>query len=446
MLEEEIRTADHNVLKLINVIGKLYFMIAEVEIDNGKGWVLKNEPRREYEGNFYSWSALLLENLPEIYPEDRPKMLISLSLDAMAGMMERQEQEYQLELRIMRESGLPGWVEVEVSVISYEEKRLLVTARNIAEQRMFQNIVRLYVYSNCDYFIYVDLKKNQYEMLWGREDEQTIPPKRSADYVCTFMMYIDTNVAGEDRERMKQEILPANILTALEREKEHACSYGLIEPGQGYTRKRIQYLYYDRTTQTVLLSRTDVTPLFLESKRRNEALRRAVKQAQRDPLTGIYNHRTVKRLIEEKLADSSSAGGAFLFIDLDNFKQVNDIKGHQKGDEVLRYVAGAIRSALRSEHDLIGRVGGDEFIIFIENFSCRHEIERCAGRLHRAISRYAELDFSLTCSVGISLYPQDGADYDTLFKRADAAMYQAKVAGKSGYAWWKADKDGVKCI
>lgn len=442
MLEKAIHTADHSVLKLVDVIGKLYFMIAEIELNSGKGWILKNELRREYEGNFYSWSALLLEKLPEIYPEDRPKMLISLSLDSLAGMADRREHGRRLELRLMRENGLPGWMEVEISVISYEERKLLVTARNIAEQRLFQNIVELYVYSSCDYFIYVDLRKNQYEMLWGREGEPTIPPRRSADYVCTFMMYIDENVVEEDRERMKREILPDNILTVLEQKKEHACYYGLMEPGRGYTRKRIQYLYYDRTTQTVLLSRTDVTVLFLESKRQNEALRCAEKQAQRDPLTDIYNQRTIKQLIEEKLVDGSCTEGAFLFIDLDNFKQVNDIQGHQKGDEVLRYVAAAIRGSLRSKHDLIGRVGGDEFIIFIGNLSSRQEIERCAGRLHGAIRRYAELDFSLTCSIGISRYPQDGVDYETLFKRADAAMYQAKTAGKSGYAWWGADEDG----
>lgn len=349
-------------------------------------------------------------------------------------MVERRQTEHHFEVRIMDETISLSWVEVEVSVISFQEKKMLVTARNIAEQRLLQNIVKLYVYSNCDYFICLDAKNNRFDMLWGQSGQQTIPAQYSEDYVATFFAYIDTYVVPEDRQRVKEEVLPGRILSVLAKEKEHTISYGLMEPGRGYARKRIQYLLYDREAQTVLLSRTDVTDLYLDAKRQNEALQQAMIQAQSDLLTGVYNHHTIKALISEELSTGQGMGGALLFIDLDNFKQVNDMLGHQEGDEVLRFVAQTIRRSLRAG-DLVGRVGGDEFIVYLCGPDTEKAVDQCASRLCKRISQYRGGTL-LTCSIGIAIYPKDGKDYATLYRHADEAMYHAKTGGKAGYTAW----------
>ena len=127
--------------------------------------------------------------------------------------------------------------------------------------------------------------------------------------------------------------------------------------------------------------------------------------------------------------------GALMFIDLDDFKEINDIQGHPKGDEVLRFVAHTLRRALRSS-DLIGRVGGDEFIVFLRGASAKEEIVVCAKRLCDAVKQYPNHDIILSCSIGIALSPADGNDYETLVRKANTAMYYAKKIGKNGYAFW----------
>lgn len=439
MLDEKgpCKTGDTG-LRLTDTIGKLYFSIAEVDLIDGTAFVFKNAPQPELADKRLPWIRIMKENLRWFFKDDQPQILESLSLSGMSRMLEQPETERRFELRILGESGLPGWVEIEVSVISREEKRLLVTVRNIAEQRLRDRIVNLYVYSNCDYFIYLDVRNNRYEMLWGRNDEHTIPPARSEDYVSTFQDYIEKYVAPEDRKKMARDILPEQILSQLENHREHTFSYGLLEPGRGYTRKQLQYLYYDRSTQTVLLSRTDVTSLYLDNKRQNEALKRAMIQAQSDPLTGVYNHQTVETLIREELAARDCVGGALFFIDLDNFKHVNDHRGHYAGDEALCFVAKTIQKSLRA-NDLVGRVGGDEFIAFLCGPFSIEEIEQCAARLCKSVGRHQDASFTLTCSIGIAIYPRDGADYETLFRHADAAMYHAKTKGKDSYAIWNSN-------
>lgn len=423
-------------LRLADAVGKLYHRITEVRLPDGQAWVFKNQAHPEYTEETIPWPDLLRRDLLDcICPEDRRFLMQELSLEQMEQMLKMQEREKRFEVRILLKDGTPQWIEIELSVISFIEKGILVTSRNIEEHRLLQSIVKLYVYRNCDYFIFLDARNNRYEMLWGQYGLTSIPPSRSEDYTGDFMNYIETYVAAEDRDRMKQEILPQHILTVLEQEMEHTYLYGLIDPQHGYTRKRLQYIFYDKATQTVLLTRTDVTTLYLDAKRQNEALRLALQRAQLDPLTGIYNHQTVSGLVRRELEVRADVRGALLFIDLDNFKGVNDIQGHPEGDSVLRYVAQTLQTSVRRS-DLIGRIGGDEFVAFLAGLSTKDEIALCAGRLRDKIRQYPGRGFSVTCSIGIALSPEDGRDYETLIKKADAAMYAAKEKGKNSYAFW----------
>lgn len=433
--EKETGYSEHT-LRLADIMGKLYYRITEVSLPDGQARVFKNQPHPEYMEGSMPWMDLLREDLlRDICPEDRRFLMRELSMEQMHEMLELKEDERRFEVRVLLQDGTPQWVEIELSVVSYSEKRILITTRNIEEHRLLQNIVKLYVYRNCDYFIFLDVRNNRYEMLWGQYGVSAVPPSRSEDYISDFMNYIDTYVATEDRTRMKQEILPRHILEVLEKEAEHTYLYGLIDPERGYTRKRLQYIFYDKPTQTVLLTRTDVTNLYLDAKRQNEVLRLALRRAQIDPLTGVYNHQTVSGLIRGELSAQADVQGALLFIDLDNFKGVNDIQGHPEGDLVLRYVAGAMQSSVRHS-DLIGRIGGDEFVVFLVGLAVRDEIARCAGRMCDAIRQYPNHGISVTCSIGIALSPQDGRDFDTLLRKADMAMYYAKGNGKNSFAFW----------
>lgn len=156
-----------------------------------------------------------------------------------------------------------------------------------------------------------------------------------------------------------------------------------------------------------------------------------------DALTGLPNRAQLNKETLRILTDATHNASQFaiLFIDLDRFKRVNDTQGHSAGDEVLSEVARRLRNHVRGE-DVIGRLGGDEFLAVLHNCDV-HRAAHVAGRilqaLYQPITVNAKFDTNITlsASIGVSLYPHDGQDTDTLLRSADMAMYKAKSAGRN---------------
>ena len=126
---------------------------------------------------------------------------------------------------------------------------------------------------------------------------------------------------------------------------------------------------------------------------------------------------------------------AVVYLDLDGFKQINDTLGHGAGDSVLKMVAGRLQATVRAA-DTVARLGGDEFIIVLQHVSSRDDAGRVAAKVIEAVAQpYSVEDqpVHITISAGIAIYPLHGEDADTLMKNADAALYQAKRAGKNVY-------------
>jgi diguanylate cyclase (GGDEF)-like protein/PAS domain S-box-containing protein len=160
-------------------------------------------------------------------------------------------------------------------------------------------------------------------------------------------------------------------------------------------------------------------------------------QAYHDALTGLANRRLFQEHLSLALALAQRRGAlvAVLFLDLDHFKVVNDSLGHTIGDELLRQVARRLKDCVR-EGDTVARVGGDEFTIVIQELSSREAAGAVAAKVLRAIAEPMELSghrLYVTTSIGITLFPEDGDDAETLLKNADTAMYQAKAQGRNTY-------------
>lgn len=157
-----------------------------------------------------------------------------------------------------------------------------------------------------------------------------------------------------------------------------------------------------------------------------------VKQAQMDELTGIYNKSTAKRKITSLMAERQS--GYLFMIDIDNFKEINDTYGHAKGDEVLVGIGSILRDVFRRE-DVVGRIGGDEFVAYVcrEDGRSFNASERARLILERLHMSQKEWGAAVTASIGIASCPGDGEDYDALYMAADRAMYMAKQEGKDRF-------------
>ncbi|MBC8063136.1 MAG: EAL domain-containing protein [Clostridiaceae bacterium] len=153
-----------------------------------------------------------------------------------------------------------------------------------------------------------------------------------------------------------------------------------------------------------------------------------------DALTGLPNR---KKLLEKinNLLEDKRVNFAFLFIDLDNFKSINDNFGHEAGDIVLVEVAHRLKNSVRSM-DIVSRIGGDEFIVIIKDLVSVSDAIEVAEELVKILSAtfvYYENIIYIGASIGISLFPEHGIDVDTLIKNADIAMYEAKNSGGNGY-------------
>lgn len=167
--------------------------------------------------------------------------------------------------------------------------------------------------------------------------------------------------------------------------------------------------------------------------------------ADHDPLTHLFGRRRFQEELGRELARArrQRTVGALLFIDLDEFKYVNDSLGHNAGDQLLVSVAKLLSSRLR-ESDLIARLGGDEFGILLPDSKPR-QAQQVAGQLLEAIRHHAIMvegqPVGITASIGIALYPKQGKTVEELSSRADLAMYQAKVRGRNGFVVYTPDKD-----
>jgi diguanylate cyclase (GGDEF)-like protein len=163
-------------------------------------------------------------------------------------------------------------------------------------------------------------------------------------------------------------------------------------------------------------------------------------QAERDSLTGLGNRFALQAQLARRLAEAGAAGVgvAVLYIDLDNFKDINDTRGHRCGDELLQQVAQRLRASVRAG-DSVYRAGGDEFIIVTGAADEQRSIEQLAQRLREALAEpvaLADVEVSCTASIGIGRFPEDGANAELLLKHADVALYQAKDHGRDGYCFY----------
>ena len=159
-----------------------------------------------------------------------------------------------------------------------------------------------------------------------------------------------------------------------------------------------------------------------------------------DDLTSLPNRVMLNQRLDQALSRHSRAGSklAILFMDLDRFKVINDSLGHGTGDVLLRQVADRLRAQLR-DGDTVARMGGDEFVVLIENHESLGDISACARRLVEQLSAPYLLgakDCHVTLSIGISVFPADGNDSQALLKAADVAMYRAKEIGRNNYQYY----------
>jgi|GEM_PF-1290385 len=168
--------------------------------------------------------------------------------------------------------------------------------------------------------------------------------------------------------------------------------------------------------------------------------------ADTDLLTGLPNRRMFEREFESLLttARQDKSHLAILFIDIDRFKIINDTLGHDAGDQLLKQVAERLHKIVR-DVDMVARLSGDEFVLITRGIGDRHDVSLIAQRVFSALALpfiVKQNDLTITASIGVSIFPNDGLDTRTLLRHADSAMYKVKRGGKNGMRYYREETDG----
>jgi diguanylate cyclase (GGDEF)-like protein/PAS domain S-box-containing protein len=185
---------------------------------------------------------------------------------------------------------------------------------------------------------------------------------------------------------------------------------------------------------------THLVGIFSDISERKAAEARIAYLAHHDPLTGLPNRLLLKDRMEQAIVHCERSGNkvALLFVDLDRFKAVNDTFGHPVGDALLRDAAQRLLACVR-DSDTISRHGGDEFLVVLTDLQNSEVPAQIAGKIMAALGQPFHIDTheaAISASVGIAVYPEDGAGFGELLKKADTAMYHAKEAGRNAFRFY----------
>lgn len=175
-------------------------------------------------------------------------------------------------------------------------------------------------------------------------------------------------------------------------------------------------------------------------------LARLETKAMRDPLTGAYNKEYTKLLIEKYMDENPDKNGMLFIVDIDRFKQVNDTYGHIMGDNIIIEVVKQISKAFRS-NDIIGRIGGDEFAVFVCNVQKKDDQIKQAQKLHAVLRSPAVIGnqtIPKSASIGVSMFPDHGTSYERLVECADKALYAVKGSGRDKFIIYDESFERVK--
>jgi diguanylate cyclase (GGDEF)-like protein len=252
---------------------------------------------------------------------------------------------------------------------------------------------------------------------------------RNMGWVPTTTLTLHSMQIGSALELLLLSFALADRINVMRREKDQATEAALAAKHEMVETLRLSEQALEGRVAERTRTLEEVNSQLRDKERELEHL------ARHDALTGLANRLFLNDRIERAVARARRTGSsvALLMIDLDGFKQVNDAHGHAVGDELLVVIAGRLRECVR-ESDTVARLGGDEFVVLLEDTRYPEGTSQIVEKLIAAVRAPTMLDagsIEVSASIGIACTPQHTNDADDLLERADAAMYNAKAAGRN---------------
>jgi diguanylate cyclase (GGDEF)-like protein len=280
------------------------------------------------------------------------------------------------------------------------------------------------------------LRKLGHTVMGASDGEQAIKlfKKKRPDFIILDVVMQGMNgfeCAKKIREINSERWIPIIFLSSSV--DDNSISQGIDAGGDDYLTKPF--------SETTLAAKIKAMQQIANTQKKlDETTYQLNKLSSMDVLTGVENRLQFAKIIQEKIdyARKNDAKFALLFIDLDNFKSVNDNLGYHTGDLLLKAIAERLKSSLQ-KNDLIARLNGDEFAIVINEIPTQDDAEYYAKKISAILSTSYHLlnyDIQVSCSIGIACYPISGTTTETLIQRAEMAMYHAKKSGRNNYQFY----------
>lgn len=344
------------------------------------------------------------------------------------------------EILLCSKNGIYEWFKLKTRHLSQKEKDVSTIAVLIEPAEQERTMELEYMRKSDFYeallsetvaYAEVDVESGHFTMSGGLWESYVDKSRKKVENFNEVMSrHLESVVCSEDYEQYKKH-LDLQYLKEMYKKGERNGKYSFRRYVDGCLcwMELVTHVFQDRYTENMyaLLYLKNIDAV----KKREIARENA---AQRDPLTEVYNRIAFEQEVAAYVEkEGESTTGALIILDLDNFKQINDKFGHLKGDETLKAFTEVLKNTFRS-HDLIGRLGGDEFLVFVKKVSDRQILNKRMGELFEKLGK-TEKDL-LACSAGICMITGKNFRYTDEVGKADIALYNSKKKGKNQYSYY----------
>ncbi len=275
---------------------------------------------------------------------------------------------------------------------------------------------------------------------WANLQDNTVSQKEWAEFEDKFNKNIQANLSVESGKKKRcvgfysLQGTDMKLVMATDKNVVDRRTHNYVQP--------MMTMYGEMIFILIALLATYFTILILYRIQSNEKSKVLTDKAETDLLTGVNNKLSTETKIRDYIKANPNGQGVLILIDVDNFKKINDKMGHAFGDEVLRNLGMRLKSLYRAT-DIIGRIGGDEFIVFLKDISDMDVIEREARKLELFFQSFEVGEYtrySVTASLGAAIYTCDGNTFEDLYMKADKALYFVKQHGKKQLVFYNQDQ------
>lgn len=430
--------------EIIDIFYNVYDSIVEVNLCEEKAYILKSEIA---EPNLEILSVeRLYDRMVENLAVDSEKNAIKqfFVIDNLKRIAEKQDK-CSFDFQLKDEESQFKWKRIETLCVPGNKDKLYLVFSDVDEKHIQDSILKQFVFNSIDYLYCIDVKNNSFLNFVKTADNIVLPPQNGNNYVKTMIDYNKVYVAPEDRDRVTELMQPDYMVSRLQKEDAYKMEVGMVDEDGSYRRKEITIQSYDKENQVIFMSRKDITKEYFRQKNQKETLETAHRMANTDILTELYNRTGAGREIEERLSEIQDETDAFIIMDLDNFKAVNDCLGHLQGDELLQKIGKILEENFRKT-DVIARLGGDEFIIYMKDIKDKKNVANAVEKLLNRLQLTYQWENGSICvsaSAGIAMAPEDGRCFEDLYVKSDKALYHAKRHGKNRFSFFAEDGEDV---